>query len=292
MEMGVALDRVVVTGASGLLGSSFLPLLAASEVHTIPHGRLSDHEALLAELRALRPTAIFNCAAHTNVEAAEQFPEVDYAANAVLPGVLAQACKAAGAVLVHFSSTGCYGAWKSGPYTEEDALQPTTVHHRSKRDGENAVTASGCRSVIFRLGWLYGGAPAAPKNFVWNRLVEAASTRSMTSDDSQRGCPTHVAEVAKNAMKAIGAGASGVFNLTAHGVASRFDYVSTIVKASALDCVVQPGPAFKRRAAVSQNEAATNARLASLGLDEMQDWRMPLEAYVHELIASPSWRNR
>lgn len=282
--------RVLVTGAGGTLGGAFLSALAGQEVRTAGREALDVRrpEAVMALVGDAE--CVINCAADTDVEGAERDPDHAFAANAVLPGLLGTACRRAGATLVQVSSTGCYGDWKSEPFTEGDPLRPTTVHHRSKAGGEDVVRESGCEHLILRTGWLYGGAPGGPKNFVWSRLLEARTGRRMTSDAAQRGVPTSAAAFAREALHVLGAGVRGTYNLVAHGAASRFDYVSEIVHASGLPCEVEPGPAFKRQAAVSHNETAVNHRLGLMGLDRMADWREPLDAYVASLTASPEWR--
>lgn len=275
-----------------MLGSAVVDAFPGHQVTTAGRDQLEVRRPaeLAALVRDVRPDALINCAAHTDVEAAEREPGAAFAANALLPGLLGAAARLAGAVLVHVSSTGCYGDWKQEPYTEEDPLRPTTVHHRSKSSGEQAVRDSGAEHLILRTGWLYGGPPAGAKNFVWKRLVEARGTDRMSSDASQRGAPTFAPEVAAQIAVLLDAGVRGTFNVTAQGSASRFDYVAEIVRASGLPCRVEPGPAFKRLAPVSPNEAAVNFRLGLLELDRMSDWRQPLGAYVGDLMASPQWR--
>ncbi len=283
--------KVLLTGAGGVLGSAFAQALAGDDLATAGRDALDVRRAaaiqrLVAESGA---EVVVNCAGHTDAEAAETEPNTAFAANSVLPGLLGAACRRAGALLVHFSSTGCYGDWKSEPYTEEDPVRPTTTHHRSKISGEAAVRDSGCEHLILRTGWLYGGTQQ-PKNFVWRRLLEARGTAHMTSDASQRGNPTFAGDVARQALSMVDAQLRGTFNVVGQGGASRFEYVAEIVRISALPCSVSPGPAFKRLAPVSPNETALNYRLSLLGLDAMPPWTESLAGYVEWLTASPDWR--
>lgn len=273
-----------------MLGAAVVEALSGEEVRTAGREALDVRRPQAVLDLVGEAEVVINCAADTDVEGAERDPDRAFAANGVLPGLLGTACRRAGATLVHLSSTGCYGDWKTEPYTEEDPVRPTTAHHRSKIAGEIAVRESGCEHLILRTGWLYGGPPAGAKNFVWKRLVEARGGGRMTSDASQRGVPTFAPAVADQALAVLRSGVRGTFNLVAQGSASRFDYVSEIVRRSGLPCGVEPGPAFKRLAAVSPNETAVNWRLGLLGLDRMPDWREPLGAYVDGLMASPEWR--
>jgi dTDP-4-dehydrorhamnose reductase len=273
-----------------MLGSAFARALAGQPLRKAGRQALNVRDPAAVARLVAGEDFVINCAAHTDVEAAERDPEPAYAANAVLPGLLAQACRQEGAVLVHMSSVGCYGDWKAEAYVEEDPLRPTTVHHRSKALGEDGVRNSGCEHLILRMGWLFGGAPGARKNFVWSRLVEARGAATLTSDSVQRGVPTRTSDVARATLELLSAGVRGTFNLVAQGSASRYQYVSAIVERSGLPCRVEPGPAFRRQAAVPSNETAVNQRLASMGLDGMGPWRPSLDDDVDALMASPEWR--
>jgi dTDP-4-dehydrorhamnose reductase len=84
----------------------------------------------------------------------------------------------------------------------------------------------------------------------------------------------------------------GTFNVVSRGCASRYEYVKAIVQSSGLPCVVEPGPAFRRKAKVSPNECAINARLQAMGLDQMPSWEDALGRYVCLLLAGPAWGTR
>ena len=283
--------KVVLTGASGMLGSAFkqalvdnVTLIGRVDLDVTRPGHID------ALVRAAQADVLINCAAHVDAEAAESDLDPVVAANILLPSILATACRRAGTTMVHFSSTGCYGAWKTTPYTEEDEVRPTTAHHRTKVAGEAALRAAGCEHLILRTGWLFGGGPQHKKNFVWKRLQEAAANPVMASDTAQFGCPTHIDDVVMQTLTVLEKGVRGTFNCVAGGSASRFDYVSRIVAASGLDCTLRPSGAFVRAAPVSPNETAVNYRLGLMRLDRMPHWTQSLDQYVTKLQAAPEWR--
>lgn len=285
--------RILVLGAGGLLGSAFVEHFRHHDVVMAGRDRLSgavpDGVSALVETSA--PDVVVNCAADTDVEGAEHDPAASEMANKRLPGLLAAACKRAGVVLVHLSSTGCYGTAKNEPYVETDEAQPTTTHHRHKLGGEQQLLASGCEVLILRTGWLFGGKPAQPKNFVWNRLVEARTKMRMASDPFQRGNPTYVGDVARQCASLLERKVRGTFNCVSGPAATRLDYVRAIVRISGLPCeVVASETPFKRLAQVSPNEAAENRGLRDLGLDLMPPWPQALPAYISTLMASDLWQ--
>ena len=276
----------LVTGASGLLGSTIKSLLAVPDAYCPPHATfdVSDFSGLSAKIAALAPSIVINCAADTDVEGGESNPDRSFAANAILPDLLAQICSSRGIPLVHFSSTGCYGRWKEAPYDDFDELRPTTVHHRSKAVGEASVRAAGGPHLILRLGWLYGGTTGHRKNFVWARIKEARSKPDISSDPFQSGVPSWVGDVAAQTKLMLDAGLRGTFNCVAKGAASRFDYVQAILDAARISVRLRP-QRFARLAKVSPNEAAVNYKLNLMNLNNMPEWQPALEAYIGRLLA-------
>ncbi|MEE4454249.1 SDR family oxidoreductase [Novosphingobium resinovorum] len=282
------METTVVIGAGGLLGSALAAGLerAGGKVVRLSRGDIDlvRVDAIAEAIARAGAVRVFNCAAHTDLEAAQDAPGLDRAVNCDLAGAIARASADQNIPLVHFSSTGCYGDWKETPYVEDDEPRPLSNHHQAKLAGEHAVAAAGGDHAIFRLGWLYGGETDQPKNFVWKRIVEAAGKTQMTSDAVQCGCPTYVEDVVRQVLLAVGEGQRGVFNAVSQGSASRCDYVRTIVSAAGLPCVVEAGPGFARKAPVSSNETAVNARLQAAGLDIMPHWRDSLASYVTGLL--------
>ncbi len=285
------MGNTIICGAGGLLGGAFCEVMNSNVIRVSRNGLSMDQPERINDLIvAVMPAVVINCAAHTDLEAAEHDEQINNFANAQLPAILGSACRCTNSLLVHFSSTGCYGNWKDEPYTENDDLRPTTAHHRAKAAGEENVRLSGCRHIIIRTGWLYGGQPGQPKNFVWRRMLEGLRTPTLRSDTYQRGCPTFAGDLVRQTFAIVQGGLTGTFNATSQGTASRYQYVKHIIEAAHVPCDVEPGPPFKRLAPVSHNEMAINARLQSTGLDIMPKWRLSLTNYVGELLMSEEWK--
>lgn len=277
----------IVAGARGILGSAFMARMPAA----LGLGRddldPGAPEAVVRNIVARRPSLIINCAADTDVEGAENDDSRAIAVNVTLAAALAKAAADSGAGFVHFSSTGCYGTYKNAPYEESDPLHPTTAHHRSKALGEAAVLNACPAAIILRLGWVFGGAPGQRKNFVWARLREAEGKAAIGSNPHQLGSPTSAADVVTQVLNLLAQEpGSGVFNCVGNGPpGSRLEYVAVILAAAGSPTRVEAA-SFTRRAAVSPNEAAVNARLQQMGLDIMRPWRDALRECVLGLSVS------
>ncbi|HEY2449451.1 MAG TPA: sugar nucleotide-binding protein, partial [Mycobacterium sp.] len=99
-------SRIVITGAGGQVGS-FLTAEAARQrrdVLALTSSQWDITDPQLAGQVVQAGDVVINCAAFTNVDAAESNQARAYAINATGPEYIAQACARAGARLVHIST--------------------------------------------------------------------------------------------------------------------------------------------------------------------------------------------
>lgn len=278
--------KVVVIGSDGMLGSLLVEHLPyryiaglGRDVNITDAGEITDR--LLLE----KPDVIIHVAAYTDVDGCELDKDRAYKTNVLGTKYIADYCSEEGTLLVYLSSTGVYGENKHTRYTEGDIPTPTTVHHKTKLEGEKIVKESVGNYLIIRTGWIYGGSGCNAKNFVLDRYREALKSRIIYSDNSQIGNPTYVKDLIKQIVILIDKGLYGVFNCVNNAKnISRYDYVSKIVELFDLNCSVLPAPKsfFKRVAPVSRNESADNLKLNELGINVMPNWDDSLSSYIEK----------
>ncbi|MEM1413103.1 MAG: dTDP-4-dehydrorhamnose reductase [Pseudomonadota bacterium] len=204
--------RILLSGADGQLGREANSMLASRGelLCTTLEGvdgsealDLADDSALHDLLQRFRPDLIFNAAAYTAVDRAEEERDLAHAINGEAPGHMARWAAQAGAGLVHFSTDYVFDGRKGAPYREADSVAPINVYGESKLAGERAVQASGCRHVILRTSWVYASHGA---NFVLKMLELGRNRDSLNVVSDQVGRPTWAANLARYAMAAVDAG--------------------------------------------------------------------------------------
>ena len=281
--------KILITGAAGILGRHLVEQFVEHDL-ALPTRKecdLGDHGQTQRMVRSVRPQVVIHAAADTNVEACEREPQRAYRTNAIGTQNLVDALADQDALLVYISSTGIYGAAQSEPYNEFDDVRPTTHYHRAKWHGELAVQQGVRRHLIVRTGWLFGAGLDHPRNFVANRLREAAGKEILFGDSTQVGNPTYAGNVAAQAKTLVEGEYGGTFNCVDYPAATRLDYVREILKsygsAGRVEAA-QPGT-FQRVAPVSPNESAVNYKLQLLGIDRMEPWHQSLARYVGTLPA-------
>lgn len=145
--------RLLVTGASGQLGTTLLQLAKTHPILGLkrPEVDLRDAAAVRRAVESFRPDAVLHTAALTHVDYCEDHADEAHAVNAV---GTENVVRAAGGARVVYLSTEYVFDGKAGPYTEEDLPNPLSVYGRSKLDGETA-TRSAKRWTIVRTTGVY-----------------------------------------------------------------------------------------------------------------------------------------
>ncbi len=279
--------KVLVTGASGMLGSNLIITLNYKNV--IGYGSefdITNSSLVYEKLNEIKPDIIIHTAAFTNVEECEVDIDKAYLINSIGTQNIVNYCINKDILFIYISSTGIYGTNKSDEYTEFDKVEPTSIHHKSKYVAERNIQNHLHKYLILRTGWLYGGTKTHAKNFVYKRYLEAHNNDLIYSDDSQIGNPTFVGDLVKQIEVLINTNQYGVFNCVNEATqVTRYEYVKRIIELFEVNCKVQIASynLFKRAAPVSQNESATNYKLNLLNLNTMGHWEISLEKYINQL---------
>jgi dTDP-4-dehydrorhamnose reductase len=279
--------KLLVTGAAGMLGLDVTAAAVAAghDTESLTRAQLdiADREAVLEAVKAARPDAIINCAAYTNVDAAESDPDAAAAVNAAGTGYLAQAAAEAGAWIVTVSTDYVFDGFKvTGPYVETDPTGPRSVYGATKLLGERevALTAPGAHTIV-RSSWLFGaGGPCFPATML--RLAAERDTLSVVDD--QVGCPTytgHLASALVTLATSPAARIEGVVHIAAQGQCSWFEFASEIVRSAGLEATVTPCTTdeFPRPA---RRPAYSVLRSVRPGAPVLPDWHTGLAEYLQQ----------
>ena len=271
--------NILVTGANGQLGNeirlaslgsahkfvfsdicddsqesvSMLSHLAGKQVD-VPTVQLdiTDREAIGALVRKENIGAVINCAAFTNVDAAESAPELSEKLNADAPANLAAVMKETGGLLLHISTDYVFGLEPyNTPCREDRQGTPTGVYGLTKLHGEQKIAASRCKSVIVRTAWLYS---EFGKNFCRTMLSLTSSKPAVKVVFDQVGTPTYAGDLAKVLLEIVDAYACegesfdrcGIYHYSNEGVCSWFDFARMTAEFAGHDeCEVLPCHSFE-----------------------------------------------
>ncbi len=279
-------QRVVVTGATGMLGAEFVARLEEDAIACValsrPRANLDEPASLAKGLLETPGSVVIHCAAETNVDACEEDPAMAQRRNHEATLVLAQAAHTAGAKFVFISSSGIFDGRRKAPYDEFVSPSPLTTYARSKVDAENALREKFPDALIVRAGWLFGGATSQRKNFVAARCREAVGEAEIVSAFDKVGSPTWTRDLVDLVLRLGEVGASGVVHTVNSGAASRAEYVAEILRLAGSSTKVRAvsSQEFPRRAPVPDNESLTSVRLGEWGLAPLRSWQEALAEYI------------
>ncbi|WP_374278302.1 dTDP-4-dehydrorhamnose reductase [Azonexus sp.] len=233
--------KFLLTGKNGQVGFELQRALAPlGEVVAVDRSAcdLADPDAIRALIAGLRPDVIVNPAAYTAVDRAESDETAAHAINAIAPGVIGEAARAIGAVVVHYSTDYVFDGTGEGAYRESDTPNPQSVYGRTKLAGEQALQASGADHLIFRTSWVFG---AHGGNFAKTMLRLASERDVLKVVADQYGAPTPAALLADASAQVLGrlqregrhGFPFGLYHLVADGVTTWHAYAQAVVSAAA-----------------------------------------------------------
>lgn len=243
--------NILVTGAGGQLGNEMQIVARESKDNYIftdvcegyTHLDITSIDDIRRIVKENDIKCIVNCAAWTNVDAAETAGDIVETLNATAPENLARAMKEVGGLLVHVSTDYVFGGDPyNTPCKEDQKGTPTGVYGQTKLHGEEKIIATGVNHIILRTAWLYS---EFGKNFVKTMLNLTATKPQLKVVFDQCGTPTYALDLAKAINHIVEnrlfEGNSGIYHFSNEGVCSWYDFTVKIARlAGNTECNIQP----------------------------------------------------
>ena len=278
--------RIAVVGARGQLGAAVAEACgAAHETVTFTRADLdtTDDAAVAAAMARVRPNAIVNASAYTNVDGAEEEPATALNVNALAVRGLARAAETHGAALVHFSTDFVFDGAASAPYTEQDRPNPRSVYATSKLLGEwFALEAP--RGYVLRVESLFGSVAGGPEA----KGSVAAIHKALLAGQSppvfidRTISPTYVIDAAHATRKLLESSApAGLYHCVNSGSCTWLDFAQELARLAGLEPRLTPVRMsdLQLRAARPLYCVLSNAKLRDAGID-MPSWQDALVRYL------------
>lgn len=231
-------EPVIVLGASGMLGSAIVNALQRGGLrHTAFTRKEVDLARFDPEPVGEGTGTVINCAAWTNVDAAEAHEAEATHVNGHAVGELAARCKQIGALLVHYSTDYVFSGRATTPYGVEQPRAPINAYGRSKALGEELLERHGGEYLLIRTSWVY--APWG-KNFVRTIVGLARQRPTLRVVNDQRGRPSSAEEIARVTLALCARDARGTFHVADAGECTWFELARAAIAAAGLSTEIQP----------------------------------------------------
>jgi dTDP-4-dehydrorhamnose reductase len=250
--------NVLLTGASGLVGSRLVAALAGSHrvfaahhLGEVPAGAVSvrldltRELSLQAALDATRADAVVHCAALADADRCEREPALAARLNRDATAALAGQCQRRGLRLLALSTDLVFAGNRSFA-SEQDAAQPLSVYGRTKLAGEEAALAECPSATVLRLALVTGrglARPTATESIAW--ALRAGRRLRLFTD--QFRTPVDLESVAPAIARVLAGDWSGRYHLggrervsrhelgmrVARGLGLREDLIEAVTQAEA-----------------------------------------------------------
>lgn len=248
------MKTILVTGANGQLGNEmriiaknsgdnyiFTDVNQVEGVETT-YLDITDLDSVCQCVVANKVDVIVNCAAYTNVDAAETNGELAEKLNAEAPENIAKAMKEVGGLLIQISTDYVFGKEPYNvPCREDQEGTPTGIYGMTKLHGEQRIQTVGCDYVIIRTAWLYS---EFGKNFCKTMMNLTATKPQLKVVFDQVGTPTYAYDLAKAievVIEKFDGSQVGVYHYSNEGVCSWYDFTKMIAEYNGTtDCDIQP----------------------------------------------------
>lgn len=219
---------------------AMLKKLAGEEINTdTEHLDITNLTDIRIFVHKYNIDAIVNCAAYTNVDAAEDNERIAELLNAKAPEYLATAMKEVDGLLIQISTDYVFGKEPyNTPCKEDQQGTPTGMYGLTKLHGEQAIQKVGCKHIIIRTAWLYS---EFGKNFVRTMLNLTTTKPQLKVVFDQIGTPTYAKDLASAILTALKNPIVGTYHYSNEGVCSWFDFTKMIAEyIGQTSCDVQP----------------------------------------------------
>jgi dTDP-4-dehydrorhamnose reductase len=216
--------RVQVAGGGGMVGQAVSKhcVSLGDEVFACDHRDLdiTNAEVVAREIGRVRPDAVINCAAWTDVDGCERDPTRAQAANACGPENLANASRVVNAVFVTISTDYVFGGEKDGFYTQDDAPNPTSVYGLSKLAGERKSQLAYPSTIVVRSGFIFG---SGGRNFLSTVADRLRRNETVDAIADAWGTPTYAVHLAARLRELAQLNLPGTYHVVNGGEGAAYD---------------------------------------------------------------------
>ncbi|MBF0279412.1 MAG: dTDP-4-dehydrorhamnose reductase [SAR324 cluster bacterium] len=223
--------KLLITGSNGMLAQDLIQELEKVDwaFHAFTKKELDiTQPAKIAEiLQQIKPDALINCAAYTQVDQAEEEALTAKKINHEGAANLARYCAMQQVKLIHLSTDFVFDGMQTEPYSESDAPNPSGVYGQTKRAGEISILEQMRDALIIRTSWLFG---ASGKNFVKTMLRLARSGSEIKVVDDQIGSPTWTVDLAKALIHLLQLKVSGIVHFSNRGECSWHELAAKTIE--------------------------------------------------------------
>jgi dTDP-4-dehydrorhamnose reductase len=268
----------LVLGANGQLGQELINLLKTRNIEAIGTDQkeidFTKPNEIAEKLKKLNPSLIVNCGAYTQVDKAEEEPELANLINAQAVGVIAKFASKGKIPFVHISTDYVFDGTATSPYLENEKVNPKSVYGSSKALGEKETVDNNSSAYILRTAWVYG---EFGNNFPKVIAKKLKNNEELNVVNDQIGSPTWTFDLASAIIEVLEKKPEpGIYHVTNSESCSWFEFAQEIAKSINADVnLVKPtdSKSFVRPAVRPKYSVLSNNKWKNAGLTPLRTWK-------------------
>ena len=242
--------RILITGAFGQLGHALQSVLSKkSNYELVCTGRkikksqegipldIRNQVALKEIINTTAPDILINLAAMTNVDACELNPEL---AGEINVAGLQHICDSFSGKIIHLSTDYVFDG-TSGPYKEDDSLNPISIYGKTKLASENILLEKDIKNLVIRGNVLYDLFPNTSASFLNWVVSSLKSNKEIKVVEDQFNNPTWTRSMSDIIELSIVNDLEGIIHWGDSMHISRYEFAKLIAKKFSLnDSLIKP----------------------------------------------------
>ncbi len=270
--------RILVTGASGLLGSKIVKKTMNAGYNTFSgylknkpkFGQpfllnLNNQSSISKTITQINPDIIIHCAALTDVDLCETDRNLARKINAESAKIVAEVSNQLGSYMAYISTDYVFDGLK-GDYQETDQANPINFYGHSKLLGEKSVIELNQDYLIARTSVIYGDKPASGKiNFALWLIDCLKRRREVKIVTDQFASPTLNTNLAEMILEACEKKLNGIYHIAGASKTSRYEFAIKLAEKFNLDKNL-----IKRAKIEDMNWKAKRPKDSSLNISKVQ----------------------
>lgn len=233
--------KIIITGATGLLGSELSPYLKEKKYEVIEWSSknqdITDINNTIANIKKIRPEVIIHLAAFTNVDKCEEDKGKTFLVNTQGSWAVVLGAKEVNCKLIYFSTDYVFDGNKNTPYYENDLPNPINYYGMTKYLAEKKIIETLKKYFIVRTSLLFG---KARENFVLRIYEKAKKKEEIKVPTDVISSPTYVKDLLLPVENLLRSEEYGIYHIVNSDYSSRYDLAKEIVKIANLNCEIIP----------------------------------------------------
>ena len=242
--------RILITGAFGQLGHALQSVLSRkSNYELICTGRkikkgqegipldIRNQVALKEIINTTAPDILINLAAMTNVDVCELNPKL---AGEINVAGLQHICDSFKGKIIHLSTDYVFDG-TSGPYKEDDPLNPISIYGKTKLASEHILLEKDIKNLVIRGNVLYDYSPHTSASFLNWVVSSLKNNQEIKVVEDQFNNPTWTRSMSDIIELSIENDLEGIIHWGDSVHISRYEFAKLIAKKFSLnDSLIKP----------------------------------------------------